>query len=250
MKYAQQEYVEKPIEGLVHHPNNPRQGDVGAIHQSIEANGFYGAVIVQKSTQHVLAGNHRLEAARASGAKTLPVIEVDVDDPTALRIMLADNRTSDLASNDEEALAALLEELATDGGLEGSGYDGDDLDQLLSDLSYEPPAEEEEASGEDNGAGLEVLDVSMAEPKHKVKRGEVYRLGPHLLVCADVHYEWDAYVPFLVEGVAFSPYPTPMVPLSYTDGPLVMVQPDPYLAGHVLDKYASRHGDKAVVKEK
>lgn len=250
MKYANQQYVERPIADLIHHPNNPRQGDVGAIHQSIEANGFYGAVIVQKATQHVLAGNHRLEAARAAGATTLPVIEVDVDDATALRIMLADNRTSDLATNDEQALAALLSELATGEGLDGSGYDGDDLDQLLSDLSYEPDYSEDDDGGEDNGAGLEVLDVSMAEPRHKVKRGEVYDLGHHVLVCADVHNEWQAYVPLLVEGVAFAPYPTPMVPLSYTDGPLVMVQPDPYLAGHVLDKYASRHGDKAVVKRK
>lgn len=137
MEQVRQKYVRRKVDELTPHPSNPRQGDVGAIHGSIEANGFYGALVVQKSTGYILAGNHRLQAAVHAGATSVPVIEVDVDDETATRILLADNRTNDLASYDEDALAALLTGLAEAGGLDGTGYDGDDVDRLLADVA--PP---------------------------------------------------------------------------------------------------------------
>jgi site-specific DNA-methyltransferase (adenine-specific) len=138
VEQVSQRYVRRKLDDLTPHPANPRQGDVGAIHQSIEANGFYGAVIVQKSTGYVLAGNHRMQAAANAGATSLPVIEVDVDDATATRILLADNRTNDVATYDQDALAGLLRSLAEDGGLAGSGYDGDDVDALLQSLEHAP----------------------------------------------------------------------------------------------------------------
>jgi len=138
VKVIDQRYTDAKVSELVPHPGNPRQGDVGAIHQSIESNGFYGALIVQKGTGYVLAGNHRLEAAKASGAETVPVLEIDVDETTAKRIMLADNRTQDLATYDQDALIALLQEVAPV-GLDGTGYDGDDLDDLLASYEEAPP---------------------------------------------------------------------------------------------------------------
>lgn len=109
------------------HPENPRQGDVGAIHASIIANGFYGALVVQKSSGRILAGNHRYLAAREAGLTELPAVIVDVDDAAALRILLADNRTNDLASYDEAVLATILAGLDD---LTGTGYTLDDFDDL------------------------------------------------------------------------------------------------------------------------
>lgn len=129
-----------PVARLREHPANPRQGDVGAVSESIEANGFFGALVVQRSTGYVLAGNHRLKAARALGMDTVPVFYVDVDDEAAMRILLADNRTSDLGDYDRAGLAQLLEHLnSTDAGLAGTGYDGDALDDLLTDLGLSSP---------------------------------------------------------------------------------------------------------------
>ena len=131
-----QDYQQVSVDLLKLHPRNVRQGDTGAIYESIEANGWYGVCVVQRSTNFVLAGNHRLLAARDAGLPAVPVVYVDVDDDRALRIMLADNGTNDKASNNESALAALLAELAvTDKGLLGTGFDGDDLDKLISDLA-------------------------------------------------------------------------------------------------------------------
>jgi 3'-phosphoadenosine 5'-phosphosulfate sulfotransferase (PAPS reductase)/FAD synthetase len=123
------------IDSIRPHPRNPRQGDVGAIVESIKANGFYAPCIVQQSSGRILAGNHRWLAARELGMAEVPVIWVDCDDDRALRILLADNRTSDLAAYDDNKLAELLQEIqAETGDLLGTGFDGDALDALLADL--------------------------------------------------------------------------------------------------------------------
>jgi ParB-like chromosome segregation protein Spo0J len=126
----------EPIDAIKPHPQNPRQGDIGAIHTSIQTNGFYGTIIAQKSTGYILAGNHRWQAARQTKTKTIPVTWLDVDDDHALRILLADNRTNDLATYNDNMLSELLQDLhnAT-GTLDGTGYTGDDLDELLAGLN-------------------------------------------------------------------------------------------------------------------
>jgi ParB-like chromosome segregation protein Spo0J len=84
----------------------------------------------------VIAGNHRLLAAMTLGLSEVPVIWVDVDDERAERLLLADNRIARLGMNDESQLAMMLQGLAmTAGGLEGTGFDGDDLDALINDLN-------------------------------------------------------------------------------------------------------------------
>jgi hypothetical protein len=108
------------VTDLKTHPRNVNQGDLGAIHESITANGFWGTIVAQRSTGYVLAGNHRLMAAQQAGATEVPVAWVDVDDEAALRILLADNRTTRLGQDDPNVLAELLQELAaSDAGLTG-----------------------------------------------------------------------------------------------------------------------------------
>lgn len=155
------------VETLEPHPRNPRQGDVGAIATSILHNGFYGVCVVQQSTRYVLVGNHRREAVRALDAELVahdagqhaepvalcaacqgkwtepiakvPVLWVDVDEATATRILLADNRTNDLAHYDEFALADLLTDIVQGDplGLIGTGYENDDVDSLIATIN--PP---------------------------------------------------------------------------------------------------------------
>lgn len=123
------------IDDVQPHPKNVRQGDIGAISQSLKAHGQYRAIVVQKSTGHILAGNHTWKAAKSLGWKEIDAHMIDCDDDRAMRIMLADNRANDLASYDDAALAELLKELdATDLGLDGTMFDGDALDTLLYDL--------------------------------------------------------------------------------------------------------------------
>lgn len=106
--------------------------------ESIRRNGFYGSVVAQESTRHVLVGNHRLRAAREAGIASVPVLWVDVDDDQARRIMLVDNRSSDLAGYDAQSLAALLEATREqEGDLAGTGFDDQALSLLLAAVT--PP---------------------------------------------------------------------------------------------------------------
>ena len=130
------------------HPLNTRQGDVGAIIQSLETHGQYRPVVVQKSSMNVIAGNHTLMAASSLGWATVDATLLDVDDDQALRILLVDNRTNDLATYDSPALIDVLEALVrSEYGLSGSGFDGNDLDELIATSEFEP--ELEKPAGED-----------------------------------------------------------------------------------------------------
>lgn len=161
------------------HPRNARKGDVGAIVDSIDHNGFFGALVVQKSTGHILAGNHRYLAAKSQNMSQVPVIWVDVDDQQALKILLADNRTNDIASYDDTALAELLAELSNTVGLEGTGYSSDDLDELIGSLADE--------GGSDPGEAPEAQLDKAEELREKwgVEYGQLWEVGRHRILCGD-----------------------------------------------------------------
>ena len=155
------EHATVPLADLNLYHNNPRRGDVQAIKGSIIANGVYRAPIVNKGTYtgrpyEVAAGNHQITAMRELAEETgdtqwenVDVWLIDVDDERLAKIVLADNRTADLGSYDNEELLGLIETVNHDLG--GTGYDEDDL-QILRDL----------ASGPDS---LEDLEAEFGEPE-------------------------------------------------------------------------------------
>lgn len=120
------------IDKLSPHPRNARQGDVGAISASIQTHGLYRPIIAQRSTGIILAGNHTWQACKRLGMKKVWVSWVEVDNDEAVRILLIDNKTSDLASYDDNELVKLLQALMlTPDELTGTGYDADELNALL-----------------------------------------------------------------------------------------------------------------------
>lgn len=110
------------IDTVLPHPDNYNNGDLEAIQESIEVNGMYRPIFVQKNTGYIIAGNHTWHACKALGATQIPMIVLDVDDHTAKRIMIADNRTAALAQPDNGQLLILLDELADNDSLHGTGY--------------------------------------------------------------------------------------------------------------------------------
>ena len=110
------------------HPRNPRRGDDDAVAGSLDANGWYGVIVAQTSTRRILAGHTRRRTLQAGGVTHAPVVWVDVDDDRAEAILLADNRTAELAAWDLDGLAAILgDRAATVSGLAGTGFTVDDL---------------------------------------------------------------------------------------------------------------------------
>jgi hypothetical protein len=127
-------------EELIPHPDNARRGDLGTLRESIRDNGFYGSLVVQRATNMILVGNHRYRAAIEEGLTEMPVIWVDVDDAEARRLLLVDNRTTDLASYDDARLKVLLDLVKeSDAGLSGTGYDDIDYGDLAFQVDTVTP---------------------------------------------------------------------------------------------------------------
>lgn len=120
--------------GQVHeYPGNARRGADDDLRTSLATHGQYKPLLVQRSTGWVVAGNNTLRVARDSlGWTHVAVVFLDVDDDTARRMLLIDNRTSDLADYDTTLLADLLAEVPD---FTGTGYTELDLDALLADVA-------------------------------------------------------------------------------------------------------------------
>lgn len=164
-----------PLTDLQPYHRNPRRGNVPAIAGSLRTFGQYRPIVVNAGTHtgrhlEVLAGNHTLYAARELGWDSIDCVTVDVDEETAARIVLVDNRTADLAENDDRLLAALLADLPD---LEGTGYTDDDLEALLASMAV---------PGEIHGDPDDAPDLP-ADPI--TEPGQLWHLGPHRVLCGD-----------------------------------------------------------------
>ena len=113
MEQRKIEYTIVDIDSVEAHPKNVRQGDIGAISESLKAHGQYRPIVVDKRTSRILAGNHTWKAAKALGWQQINAGFIETkDEDEALRILLADNRTTDLATYDDTGLAELLKQIA------------------------------------------------------------------------------------------------------------------------------------------
>lgn len=181
-----------PLDQLTPHPRNPRKHSA-ALAASIRANGFADVVIAWRPDGpdlpgQVLSGHGRLEVLAEDGETTAPVIWLEgVEGPDhALRILLAINRAGDLATNDDALLVELLTELGGDDlptGLDGTGYDDEDLAGLVAELDRleRTPAPTPEPSDDTPSPPVEPVTV----------RGDVWLLGPHRICCGDARTSAD-----------------------------------------------------------
>lgn len=124
---------------LVLDPKNARKGNVAAIVESLREFGQHRAVIVQRATNRVIAGNHLVQAAQTLGWTHIDCYFVDDDDKKAIRRAIADNAVGDKAQWDDKVLADLIEEVGSD----IAGVD----DELLSKLLKDTGAKEDATGG-------------------------------------------------------------------------------------------------------
>ena len=137
MEQRKIEYTTVDIDSIEAHPKNVRQGDIGAISESLKAHGQYRPIVVDRRTNFILAGNHTWKAAKSLGWSKISAGFIETkNENEAVRILLADNRTTDLAMYNDDGLAELLKSLSgSDEGFAGTLYDGDDLDDLIYKLN-------------------------------------------------------------------------------------------------------------------
>lgn len=167
-----------PLDQLRFLDGNPRRGDVDAVARSLERFGQLKP-IVARADGTVIAGNHTLMAAKQLGWTELAVVRTDHDDATAKAFALADNRTSELGTYDEQALLDMLNEVneVDPSLLAAASFASTDLDDLLARLAPPTPVIEPDA-------------VPAHAPSLTVP-GDVWLLGPHRLLCGDATSQID-----------------------------------------------------------
>ena len=171
-----------PIDTVHQHQQNPNNGDLDALIESIQVNGFVTAITADARTGNIIAGNHRFQALHALGATEIPVIWVDhMDSSGAVRYMVADNRTGKLAVLDETALAALLTDLSdTDMGLAGTGYDDASYQRLLLDMMADPDIPQDGGFGQAAPSGIFQVVVDFEDKDERdFLFGEMLDRFPH-----------------------------------------------------------------------
>jgi DNA modification methylase len=155
---------EMRLDQIKPYKNNPRKNDeaVSAVAASIREFGFKQPIVVDADGV-IIVGHTRYKAAQSLGLETVPVLVAsDLSDEQAKAYRLADNKTNELAEWDFQLLSEELEGLNID--MEQFGFEFPDVfdeAEITEDETPEQPAEP------------------------KAKRGDIYKLGRHRLMCGD-----------------------------------------------------------------
>ena len=170
-------------------PYNPRtiaDHDLEALRRSLRFFGTVEPIVVNKRSDRIVGGHQRVRAAQAEGIESLPVVHVDLDEPSERQLNLALNRIH--GEWDLEKLEDVLRELETMGAdLDLTGFTQIEIEELLR--------------GDDTPLdGLTDPD-SIPEPPDdpKTQPGDLIILGDHRLLCGDSANAED--VARLLDGV-------------------------------------------------
>lgn len=177
----------KPIDtiaDLTPDARNPRkrgQRAAGMLVNSLHEVGAARSIVIDEAG-NILAGNGTVEAAAEAGIERVQVVDVDGETLVAVRrsgltakqkrrLAILDNRTGELAEWDAATLAAIAQE-----GVELDDlWDRDELGALLAGIG----------DTEAPGAGGDDFDATPDDGPTRCKSGDLWRLGPHRLLCGD-----------------------------------------------------------------
>ena len=146
----------RPTDSVRAYDRNPRDNDgaVDAVARSIKEFGFRQSIVVD-SDGVIVVGHTRHRAALSLGLAEVPVhVAADLSPAKLKAYRIADNKTGELATWDDDMLATELTELSdlaelpdVDLDMEALGFSDDELEAVTKDLTatlqevavYEPP---------------------------------------------------------------------------------------------------------------
>lgn len=92
-------HITVPITSLSQHPHNPRihgKENIDYIKKSLKTFSQYSPIIVDKDTQHILAGNGTFQAALELGFTEIDTIQIEgLTEEQKLTIIVADNKLNE-----------------------------------------------------------------------------------------------------------------------------------------------------------
>ena len=148
------------VEDLIPYINNPRNNEnaVDKVASSISEFGFKNPIIIDKNNI-VINGHTRLLASKKLGLKEVPVIRADdLTEAQVKAFRIADNKTSEYATWDEELLKIELEQL------EEMNFNLDDLNIDYSDFGLEIELEDAENTKEEYVEPNSLVDKFIVPP--------------------------------------------------------------------------------------
>jgi DNA modification methylase len=164
------------IRKLVPYARNARthsKHQIRQIAESIRTFGFTNPVLVNRSKM-IIAGHGRIEAAKLLGMSSVPVIRLENLSEDQIRTyILADNRLAEKAGWDNSILAIELQHLISiDLGFDVSitGFEVGEIDLILQEAAGKEEQEE---------------PVEISPGPAVTKRGDIWLLGNHRLICGD-----------------------------------------------------------------
>jgi DNA modification methylase len=166
----------KPLSELKPDPRNARlhtKQQIRQIARSIQSFGFNVPVLVDSSNK-ILCGHGRVEAAKSLGLEQIPVIQLDhLSEAQARAFAIADNRLTENASWNEQLLGEIFSELSVldlDFSLEDTGFSMGEIDLRIESLNPEAKAEP--------------LDTLPDPLPHVISQaGDLWLLGKHRILC-------------------------------------------------------------------
>lgn len=176
------------IDLIKEYEHNPRNNDkaVDKVAESIREFGFKVPIIID-ANNIIVTGHTRVKAARKLGLKKVPCVIADDLTPEQIKAFrLADNKVSEYATWDENKLYTELMELkVVDFDIETFGFETKEIDisninkdEILDKFENEKPKEIKEDDFDVDKAVEEIKEPT-------VKRGQVWKLGNHYLMCGD-----------------------------------------------------------------
>jgi hypothetical protein len=179
------EEVEMDTEALLPNPRNARKHDdkqISRLAASLKQDGQTKPVLARRENRMLIAGHGVHQAAKMIGLAKLKVVLLDVDQAAADRIMLADNRFSDLSTTDNARVTTLLREIDAADWL-SVGYDDDEVGRLFSKLdAADLVVHEIEASDRQDKFWISVYGPLREQARALQRLKDVYREMPHITV--------------------------------------------------------------------
>jgi len=131
-----------PVSRLRGWEKNPRKNAkaVDKVVESIRRFGWGAPILAREADGEVIAGHTRLLAAKKLGLEKVPVRFLDLDPADAHLLALADNKLSEIAEWDAEAVSSILSAYGKE-DVELAGWDSVELDKLAAEIVGEPDQE-------------------------------------------------------------------------------------------------------------
>lgn len=146
-------------------PHPPASAFVRDIMRSIRRFGFASPIVARAANGEIISGHARYRAARRLKLPTIPVRFLEISEPEAHMLALADNKLPELRERDwtDKSIAAILEELEAQGAdLEiGTGFNQEEIDDLIGgeDLDDADASEDGGAGGGGGGGDGAIFEV-------------------------------------------------------------------------------------------